>query len=285
MILHAFEQACLFMPLTLALFMSYKILKITDLATEASYLFGAALFAVCISMKCSLPTCMAVSLCGGALVGSITSTLQRFLGFSDLISGILTIFLLHSVSLQVMGRPNISLYDKPTLVRLASQHFGDDFGKLVLALSVTLFLAAFLYLLLSSRLGLTLRAFGNNPRLLRLFGKSDKLYCYIGLMLSNMLAALGGSLTCQFQGFTDITMATGVVLTALAAVIIGERISSYLATSSVAKQLLCCFAGILLYFVVIHSLMELGVEPMHLKMMTALFTICILAMKRREAVA
>lgn len=281
----ALEQAFLFLPLVFGVHLSYRVLKITDLTTEGSFILGAALFSICIDAKQDLFVALLAAICGGIAAGCLASLLQRFLHFSDLIAGILVVFVLHSVSLKWMGRPNVSLYDQASLLHLIPAHLlGEERARLLIAFAIggALFLA-FLWLL-SSKLGLVLRAFGNNPKLLELFGKNEKAYCFIGLALSNSVAALGGALTAQFQGFADIGMGAGVVLIALSAVIIGQRLCTLFFRSlsyAVSLQLLCCFLGIFLYFLVIHLLIKLGIDPINLKMAIALVIVGILSFNRK----
>lgn len=286
MLLHALEQACLFLPLVFAMYLSYQVLKITDLTAEGSFVLGAAIFAIGIHAGYSLAVCTFLAVCGGIISGCITAILQRFFGFSDLIAGILAIFLLHSISLKSMGRPNMSLYDTSSLVRVIPEDVMEESHARLLVIGIiALVLFVVFSQVLTSRLGLFLRAFGNNPKLLELFGKNEKLYCFIGLTLSNSLAALGGSFTAQFQGFADTSMGVGVVLIALSAVIIGQRLNTFLFKSFAqytSIQLLSCFFGILLYFVVIHSLIAGGVDPINLRMATALVIIGILSCNRTE---
>ncbi len=284
----ALEQAFLFTPLVLAVYVSYKILKICDLTAEGSFVFGACLCAICLQAKLSIFAGVSLAICGGLLAGAITSCLQRALGFADLISGILAIFILQSLCLQSMGRPNISLYDKPTLISLTStlcSCISEPYLRLIIAAVVGIALFCILAKTLTSRLGLILRAYGNNPKLLEIFGKNDKLYCMIGLMLSNSFSALGGAITAQFQGFADISMGTGTVLIALSSVIIGVRLSTFLFgrySTHIVCQLLSCFLGVFVYFLTVHSLISFGVDPINLRMCTALICVAVLGINRKQ---
>jgi putative ABC transport system permease protein len=272
LLIHACHQACLFLPLVFAVFISYQVLKITDLTAEGSFVFGAALFAICIDAHSSIPFALCASICGGMLAGCLTSILQRMLGFSDLISGILAIFIFNTICLKTMGRPNISLYNSPA--SLTS----------FMAFCIVCALFLLLSLILHSRLGLLLKAFGNNRSLLELCGKNEKMYCFMGLCLSNVFAAIGGALSAEHQGFADCSMGTGVVLIALTGVVLGSRIHDMLFHAFQKKyslQLFSCFLGTFFYFVAVHSLIQFGVDPIHVRLATALIVVCVLALNRK----
>lgn len=282
------EQALLFLPLVFAVYLSYQILKITDLTAEGSFVLGACLFSIGIDAKLGIFISMLLAIFGGIFAGTITSSLQRILGFSDLIAGILAIFILQSLCLQSMGRPNMSLYDKPTLLSLAQKYsftLEEPYIRLLIVFTLCIALFIFLLAVLSSRFGLILKAFGNNKTLLELFGKNEKLYCLLGLTLSNIFAALGGAITAQFQGFADIGMGTGVVLIALSSVIIGKRLSPLFFgrfSESVFIQLLSCFIGVFLYFLAVHGLIKAGVNPINLRMATAILVVIVLSFQGNQ---
>lgn len=274
-ILSALEQALILLPLVSGMHLSYRILKVTDLTVDGTYVFGAAIFARTIEFGL-LPACL-LSIAGGGLVGIIVAFMQRHNAVGSLIVGILASFMLYSINLQFMGRPNISVLGEPTLLMLSNQE-----SWIIPLAAIGLILMAGMFILLGSELGLTLRAFGHNQKLLLVLGKKTENYRFFGLMLSNALAALSGALTAQVNGFADINMGLGVALVSIGAVVIGghifikrhENFKPY-------KEVISCFVGILLYFVCLASLLRAGINPVNLKL--ALGAILFLSLRKMRS--
>ena len=171
------EQSLIFLPLVLGMYISYRVLNITDLTVDGTYVFGAAIFAQ--TLQYGLFCAIMASVAAGAFIGSIVSYMQRNNVVNALIVGVLGSFMLYSVNLQVLGRPNISLLGKPSIL----SYF--DLGQWIIPLIVIgLCVVAGLIFLLQTRLGLTLRAFGQDQKLLGVLGKSIERYRLIGLCIS-----------------------------------------------------------------------------------------------------
>jgi putative ABC transport system permease protein len=282
MLHNVLEQSLLFFPLALGIYISYGILKIPDLTTDGSFVFGAALFGVSVHQGIDPAAAVAFGAAGGALCGCAASFLQSRLNLNPLIAGILLVFILNTVTLKFMGKPNLSLFNRPSL-------FPPD-SKLATLIPLTLALLIASACLFSSRIGLFLNAFGNNPTLLQLSGKNGNLYRTIGLSLSNGLVAFCGTLTAQAYGYADIGMGTGVVLIALGTVILGQQIyhSCFKRPSFVHLfRLLCTLAGVILYFSAVNLLIFLGLDPIYLKLMIGVSLVGFLAFtqssKKQEA--
>lgn len=258
------EQALTLTPLVLGMYLSYRILKITDLTVDGTYVLGAAVFARTIHL--GLLPALACSILAGALVGNIVAFMQRNNVVNDLIAGVLASFMLYSVNLQIMGRPNLSLLDAPTI--LSSLDLQDWVLPLGL---VSILVATCLFILLSSKFGLTLRAFGYNQKLLTVLGKSPENYRMFGLALSNSLAALSGALASQVNGFADINMGFGLALVGIGAVVIGRQlIIKNQERFCGLQELSACFLGVLLYFVALNLLLRFGINPVNLKLVLGL---------------
>jgi len=258
-ILAALEQSLILLPLVLGMHLSYRILNITDLTVDGTYVLGAAIFASCIHL--GLLPAMLLSILAGSLVGTIVGLMQRHNIVSDLVVGILASFMLYSVNLQVMGRPNISILGKPSILSMTSQDIWIiPLGIIGFALIITLII------LLQSKLGLVLRSFGQNQKLLDLLGKKAENYRILGLIISNSLAALSGMLAAQVNGFADINMGFGVALIAIGAVMIGRHIIiKQQENFSAVKEIITGFVGILIYFLCLSTLLRIGINPASLK--------------------
>ncbi|MCC8368930.1 MAG: ABC transporter permease [Rickettsia endosymbiont of Oxypoda opaca] len=255
----ALEQSLLMLPLILGMYISYQILKITDLTVDGTYVLGAAVFARTISF--GLFPALILSMIAGVIVGSVVSFMQKDNRVNSLITGILAVFMLYSVNLQVLQRPNISVLGMPTVLSL----FNSENWLIPLIITNSLIMIAVI-ILLQGRIGLLLRAFGYNRNLLHTLGKPAELYRTIGLSLSNLLAALTGALTVQVNGFADINMGFGVALVGIGAIVIGRHILIHANKFSPFKEISACFIGILFYFISLSFLLAIGIDPINLKL-------------------
>jgi len=125
-----------------------------------------------------------------------------------------------------------------------------------------------------------LRAFGSNYKILAYMGRPTQLLRLFGLALSNMLAALGGILTAQINGYADVNMGVGMALTAIGAVVIGQQLLQNIRRKkykfSAGFDCLSCFIGAFLYFLIMNVFLTLGLDPIYLKFMLGLVIIIFL---------
>jgi len=257
-------QLLTFMPLALAIYISFVVLNATDMTLDSSFVVGAAVFARLISLQVS-PILAAISaILAGAIAGIGVAIIQSKQKIDSLLAGVLATFILASGNLLIMGKPNISLLTKTTLV---SQSFSQSefFGWITVA-CYSGFFCLLACLLLQSRIGLILRGFGDNPALLQRLGKNIENYRLLGFAVTNGLAAVAGCFTAQTVGYADIGMGFGVTLTALGTVILGKQIISR-QKFFVMSEFAACFLGVVLYFFTMNLLLRLSINPIYLKML------------------
>ena len=279
MLFNILEQSFLFFPLALGLYISYAVLRIPDLTTDGSFIFGAALFGISIHLNIHPALAMVIAMAGGALCGIAVSFLQTHFHLHPLIAGILLVFILNTLTLKLMGRPNLSLLDHPSIFSLVDQ------SKLYLLFSLVTLLLISAAFLLTSKTGILLHALGNNPTLLNLFGKNANAYKMLGLSISNSLVGLSGALTAQANGYVDTSMGIGMVLIALGTVMIGQQIYRFIFLDFPFKntlRLFSCLLGIFAYFSLINMLIAVGLDPIYLLLMIGLSLIGFLAMTRNK---
>lgn len=256
----ALEQSFLILPLILGMYISYEIMKITDLTVDGTYVLGAGIFARTIDF--GLFPALIFSMLAGMIVGSIVSFMQKNDRIDSLIAGILASFMLYSVNLRILRRHNISILGTPTILSLFNLE-----NWLIPLTIINCIIIISLVFLLNGRLGLLLRAFGYNKNLLGILGKRPEVYRTIGLALSNGFAALTGALAAQVNGFADINMGIGLALTSVGAIVIGLHIfrgnPQYF---HIFMQVIACFVGIFFYFVSLSSILHIGIDPVNLKL-------------------
>ena len=212
----ALELGFIYALVALALFLSFRILNIADMTTDGAFTLGCAVSATVALAGhpfLALPAAMAA----GACAGIITAMLQTKWGVPSILAGIITNTGLYTVNLAVMGfSSNVNMLKATTIFSVSPGM------KLIPAMVITISMAALLVVFLNTRLGLSIRATGDNPDMVRASSINTGLTVTIGLALSNSLTALSGAVLAQYQKTADINLGSGMVIIGLASLIIGE---------------------------------------------------------------
>lgn len=264
-------QSLTFLPLALGISISYTILRATDMTIDGSFVLGAAIFARLITSGVSPPVAGLCALLAGALAGMMVSLIQRGGKVDPLLAGILATFILASGNLILMGKPNINLLSQTTLVSDAFSQ-SDSQGWFLVAIYCGI-LCILTCVVMRSHLGLTLRALGDNPRLLQRLGKNIELYRMLGFAFTNTLAAAAGCLTAQTVGYADIGMGFGMTLTGIGAIILGQQLIKLFHKKDslrIAAEFFACLFGVVIYFFAINLLLRLNLDPVYLKLVLGL---------------
>ena len=210
----------------LALFLSYSMLNVCDLSTDGCFTLGATVGAtVAISGHpyLSIPA----ALLAGVLSGFVTAILQTKMGVNSLLAGIIVNTALYSVNIAVMGNSSLLNMNRTetvfTVLRdaLKETAFADTY-RLIIAAAAVLLVGLFLAFFLKTRLGLAIRATGNNPDMVRSSSINPTVTTIIGLCIANSFTALSGCLLAQSQKSVNIDIGTGMVTVALASLLIGS---------------------------------------------------------------
>ena len=273
--LGAYDQGLAYAGLALGTYLTLRVLNFPDLTVDGSFALGGGTAAVLITNGVPVPVALLVAFGFGALAGLVTGLIHTRLGVNDLFAGILTTTGLYSITLRLMARSNIPLTDTPRGIDQLpdlSAGFDDEWG-LALTL-VVVGLVLLLALLLSTDFGLALRALGNNPTMARANGINQRRGLNIGIAAANGLVGLSGALVALFQGFADVTMGIGSLILGLGMVIIGESI---LRPRTVPVALIAAVAGAVVFRGLIAVALALGLEPVDLKLVTAVLLLVALA--------
>ena len=222
----AFELGLISSLTVLALFLSYTMLNVCDLSTDGCFTLGAAVGAVvAISGHpfLSLPAAM----CAGVLSGFVTALLQTKMGIDSLLSGIIVKTGLYSINIAVMGGASLLNMNKTVTVfsmmkELLRTGPLASLYKTVIALIAVASVIFFLTFFLKTRLGLAIRATGNNPAMVRSSSVNPAFTTIIGLCISNSFTALSGCLLAQSQKSVNIDIGSGIVTISLASLLIGR---------------------------------------------------------------
>lgn len=265
----ALELGFLYALAAMALFLSYRVLDIADLTTDGSFILGAA---VSVTMTAAGHPYFAVAAAflAGACAGGVTAVLQTKLGVPSILAGIVTNTGLYTVNLMVMGwSSNVSLLKSETIFTLfESAGIGGKYADVILAFSVTVLTGVLLYLFLKTRLGLSIRATGNNMTMVRASSINPARMIMIGLCIANGITALSGAMVGQYQSAADINGGTGIVVIGLACLIIGETV---LGRRTVFKGVIASVIGSVIYRLIYAIVLYTKIVPVQgLKLITAI---------------
>lgn len=269
-------QGAVYAFVAIGVMIPFRLLSLPDLTAEGSFPLGAAVAAALLANGMGIMPAMGLALLAGALAGALTAVIHVFFKVTSLLAGIIVLTMMFSINIRVMGKPNTALFSHDTLFTILLNADGGTPITQFAVLSVMLAaLCLLLYWFLHTELGLALRAVGSNQTMARAQGLSTTLYIIAGLAGAGALAALGGSVTAQYQSYADVNMGVGVLVIGLAATILGEAI---LRGSTLARQILAPVVGSLLYFQFVAIALSLGFKPSDLKLLTGLFVLFALAL-------
>ena len=265
----ALELGFMYALVAMALFLSYRILDIADMTTDGCFVLGAA---VSVTLAAAEHPILAVpaAMAAGACAGFVTAFLQTRLGVPSILAGIVTNTGLYTINLMAMGwKSNASLLGVDTIFSmLKATGIGGSWYELLLAAFVTVLAGVLLRLFLATRLGLSIRATGDNRDMVRASSVNPTFTITVGLCIANALTALSGAIVGQYQKTVDINSGTGIVVIGLACLIIGETV---LGRRTVTKGIIAVVIGSIIYRFIYAIVFYTKVVPVDcLKLLTAI---------------
>ena len=275
----AVSQGLIWGVMAIGLYITYRILEVSDLTVDGSFCTGGAVGVMLILNGYNVWLSLLAAILVGMLTGLATGILHTACGIPAILSGILTQLGLWSVNLAIMGMKANQSINVNKYQLLVSLRYLQDVNKgnrpftqhpiFVVGL-ITIAVIAALYWFFGTELGCSLRATGSNPNMARAQGINTNFNIVLGLMLANGLVALSGALLAQYQSFADINMGRGAIVIGLAAVIIGDVVFSRI-FRNFALKLLSVSLGSVIYYVVIQAVVSLsGINSNYLKLISAM---------------
>ena len=264
------------MAIGVYVYITFRILDIADLTVDGIMCTGGA---VCIIMMLSGHNVWVSMMAATGASMLATGIFHTFMGIPAILAGILTQLSLYSMNLKIMGKANQSInVDKFDLLVSLRRVKGVALTQntLLIVAVMILILIAILYWFFDTELGCSLRATGCNPIMSRAQGINTDFNKVLGLMISNGLVALSSALLTQYQGFADINMGRGSIVIGLAAVIIREAIFSRIFHNFALKLLSVAF-GSILYYLILQTVIWMGIDTDLLKMLSAIVVTLFLA--------
>lgn len=261
------EQGLIYSLVALGLFLSFRILNIADLTVDGGFTLGCAVSAV--ATIAGHPVMgLFLALIAGSLAGAVTALLQTKLKVPSILAGIITMTALYSINLMIMGnRANVPLLKKETVYTLAAGFLPESYCKLIVVTVIVLAVILLTLLFLKSGAGLSVRATGDNPDLVRSSSINPEHTITLGLCIANALVSLSGALLAQYQLYSEITTGTGMVVIGLASLIIGEAI---VGRGSMIRCLIGTMVGSIIYRLIIAFAITTSLSASNLKLISAI---------------
>ena len=279
----ALELGFIYSLVALALFISFTILNIADLSTDGCFTLGCAVGAM-VTLAGHPVLALFAAMGAGVCSGFITAFLQTRMGIESILAGIIVNPGLYTINIAVMGfASNVNLFGCDTIFSLAKETIGGSFYKIIVVAIVVAAVALILSWFLGTRLGLSIRATGNNPDMVKASSINPGFMITVGLCVANSLTGLSGALLAQYQKSCDINLGTGMVTIALASLIIGESI---IGKGSILKRVCGVVLGSCLYRFLVAVALRLNVPAECLKLVSAIIVAVAIAfpyLKKRAA--
>ncbi|MDO5807821.1 MAG: ABC transporter permease [Lachnospiraceae bacterium] len=275
----AVAQGLIWGIMAIGVYLTFRILDFADLTVDGSMCTGGAVCIMMMQAGFGVWPSMLAATGAGMLTGLATGIFHTCMGIPAILSGILTQLSLYSVNLKIMGKANqaISVGKYDLLVSLRYIKGVPFYQNTIFVVAVFIVvLIAVLYWFFGTELGCAIRATGCNSSMSRAQGINTSFNKVLGLMVSNGLVALSSALLAQYQGFADINMGRGAIVIGLAAVIIGEAVFSKI-FRNFALRLLGVALGSILYYLVLQTVIWLGIDTDLLKLLSAIVVAIFLA--------
>lgn len=266
------EQGLIFSIVAIGVYITYKILDFPDLSVDGTFPLGASVVASCLIKGINPFIACIMAFFIGCIGGAITGLLHVKLKITNLLCGILVMLGLYSVNLRIMTKSNIPLFARKTV-------FSSSIMPLIIIFAFAIIVKITLDLFLKTKLGFILTAVGNNEQLVTMLGVNRDNIKILGLILSNGIVSLAGGLMAQYQGFSDVGMGTGIVVTGLAAVIMGDAIFKKI---RLIKPTTRAIFGAIIYKGVIAIAIKLGLAATDLKLITAIIVVIALSLNNNN---
>lgn len=263
----AIELGCIYALVALALFVSFSILNIADLSTDGCFTLGCAVCAM-VTIAGHPILGLLAAMGAGVISGYVTAFLQTRLGVESILAGIIVNTGLYTINLAVMGfSSQLNLFANKTVFTMAKNAIGGKWYEFITIIVIVLVIGFILTWFLSTRLGLSIRATGDNEFMVKASSISPVFTITVGLCVANAMTGLSGGLLAQYQKSCDINIGTGQVTIALASLIIGETL---VGKGSVMKRVLGVILGSCLYRFIVAIALRFNVPAECLKLVSAI---------------
>ena len=276
-------QGLIWAIMTLGVYITFRILDIADLTVEGTFPLGAAVTAVLINGGMHPVVAVFMAILAVCAAGFVTGVFHTVFKIPAILSGILTMIALYSVNIRIMSDKATVAIEKPSVKKLMQNLLPEGIASntisIILGVTVCIAIVALLYYFFGTEIGCAVRATGSNPNMARSLGVKTDRIIILGLMISNALVALSGSLIAQLDyGSALVNMGQGTIVIGLASVIIGEVIFIR-KDRNFAVKLTAIIAGAIIYRTIIACALTFSfLKATDLKIITAIIVSIALAL-------
>ena len=265
----ALELGIIYGIIALALFLTYSMLNVCDLSTDGCYTMGAAAGAV-VALAGHPFLALFAAMAAGVLSGLVNAFLQTKMKVESMLAGIIVNTGLYTVNICIMGKSNLNMNTTTTVFSMMKELLKgtalESYSKMIVALIFLVIIAVLLALFLRTRLGLSIRATGNNIAMVKSSSINPAMTTTVGLCMGGAMTALAGCLLGEYQKSVDVNMGAGMVTVALASLIIGETIFG---RRTIKVRILGVILGSCLYRVIVAIALRFNLPASALKLVSA----------------
>ena len=268
--------------MVLGVFMTFRVLNFCDMTVDGSFPLGACVLAASLVHGVHPVIALIFAFVAGCIAGLITTLIYTKLRLPDLLAGILTMTMLYSVNLRIMSNQSNTVFSKITLfMRSHFPNVDSDWGIVVFLVVFVALLLLALDLFFSTDFGLTMGALGSNEQMVISQGVDPRFVRCVGICFGDGLAAMSGAMFAMYAGFADVGSGTGIVVSGLASLMLGEFI---LKSNRIGVQTLRVLIGSIIYralmFLARRYGFVIGMNPNDLKLITGiLIIVCLIVSK------
>ncbi len=279
--------------MVLGVFMTFRVLNFCDMTVDGSFPMGACVLAACLTHGLSPSVALVLAFAAGILAGLFTTVIYTKLRIPDLLAGILMMTMLYSVNLRIMSnQANSSLYKVHTIfsgvkdfMKVNFPQVSADWGIVAFLVIFVVFLLVILNLFFSTDFGLTMGALGSNVQMVISQGVDPRIVRGVGICFGDGLAALSGALFAMYSGFSDVGSGSGVVVSGLASLMLGEFV---IHSNKIGWQTFRVILGSIIYralmFIARRYGYNIGMNANDLKLVTGLMIIVCLVVSKVDVV-
>ncbi|MBR0099908.1 MAG: ABC transporter permease [Treponema sp.] len=286
-------EGLIFGIMVLGVFMTFRVLNFCDMTVDGSFPLGACVLAACLTHGIPPTLALIIVFVAGLLAGLCTTVIYTKLRIPDLLAGILMMTMLYSVNLRVMSnQANVSFLKIPTIFSSIKQFMKTTFPAVTPDWGIVIFLVIFVGILLvllnlffSTDFGLTMGALGSNPQMVISQGVDPRIVRGVGVCFGDGLAALSGALFAMYSGFADVGSGSGIVVSGLASLMLGEFV---IHSNKISAQTFRVILGSIIYralmFIARRYGYNIGMNANDLKLVTGLMIILCLIISKQDVV-
>lgn len=285
-----FIEGLIYGFMVLGLFITFRVLNFCDMTVDGSFPMGGAVMASLLLKGVPPVAALCASFVCGTLAGLVTAVIHNKFKLPDLLSGILTMTMLYSVNLRIMsGRANLQLLRVNTLFTGITNQFsnvlGYDGSILLFMVILTVVLKLLLDIFFHTDFGLSMGVLGSNVQLIVSQGMNPAVIKTIGICLGNGLTAVAGALAAMYQGFADVGSGTGIIVSGLASLMLGEFI---VRSNKIVLQTFRVLLGSVVYRALMYLARSygyiIGMTANDLKFITGIMIIVCLLLSKTDVV-